>query len=81
MEETVVVIFKKEKDKQAVDLEIPLNITVRELIIGLNEAYDLKIDVNSIKKCYLKVENPFMLLRGNMMLKDVNIRNGSIISY
>lgn len=81
MEETVVVIFKLGKNEGNVDLEIPLNITARELVIGLNEAYDLKIDVNDIKKCYLKVENPIMLLRGNMLLKDAGIRNGSIISY
>lgn len=62
-------------------MEVPLYITARELVIGLNEAYELDIDINDIKKCYLKVDNPVMLLRGNMLLRDAGIRNGSVISY
>lgn len=81
MAETAVVIFKEFKNNRQVDLEVPLNITARELVIGLNTAYDLNIDVDDIKRCYLKVENPLILLRGNMLLKDAGIRNGSIISY
>lgn len=81
MAETAVVIFKELKNNRQVDLEVPLNITARELVIGLNTAYDLNIDVDDIKRCYLKVENPLILLRGNMLLKDAGIRNGSIISY
>lgn len=81
MAETAIVIFKEPKNNRQVDLEVPLNITARELVIGLNVAYDLNIDVDDIKRCYLKVENPLILLRGNMLLKDAGIRNGSIISY
>lgn len=81
MAETAVVIFKELKNNRKVDLEVPLKITARELVIGLNTAYDLNIDVDDIKRCYLKVENPLILLRGNMLLKDAGIRNGSIISY
>lgn len=81
MDETAVVIFKDAQKDREIDLEVPLNITARELVIGLNDAYDLNIDVDDIKKCYLKVEKPLMLLRGNMLLKDAGIRNGSIISY
>ncbi|MCR5144636.1 MAG: EsaB/YukD family protein [Lachnospiraceae bacterium] len=79
MEETAVVILRDLKNNRQVDLEVPLNITARELVIGLNEAYNLNIDVDDIKKCYLKVKNPLMLLRGNMLLKDAGIRNGSVI--
>lgn len=81
MTDSVVVIFKSIEKKISVDLEVPLYITARELVVGLNDAYDLGIDVNDIKKCYLKVDNPVMLLRGNMLLRDAGIRNGSIISY
>lgn len=81
MEETAVVIFRDIKKNRQVDLEVPLNITARELVIGLNNAYDLNIDIDDIKKCYLKVEKPLMLLRGNILLRDAGIRNGSIISY
>ena len=81
MRDSVVIIFKSIEKKISVDLEVPLYITARELVVGLNNAYDLGIDVNDIKKCYLKVDNPVMLLRGNMLLRDAGIRNGSIVSY
>ena len=68
MTDSVVVIFKNVEKNINVDLEVPLYITARELVIGLNEAYELDIDINDIKKCYLKVDNPVMLLRGNMLL-------------
>ena len=81
MTDSVVVIFENVEKNINVDLEVPLYITARELVIGLNEAYELDIDINDIKKCYLKVDNPVMLLRGNMLLRDAGIRNGSVISY
>lgn len=81
MTDSVVVIFKNVEKNINVDLEVPLYITARELVIGLNEAYELDIDINDIKKCYLKVDNPVMLLRGNILLRDAGIRNGSVISY
>ena len=81
MTDSVVVIFMNVEKNINVDLEVPLYITARELVIGLNEAYELDIDINDIKKCYLKVDNPVMLLRGNMLLRDAGIRNGSVISY
>ena len=65
----------------SVDLEIPLDITTRELIMGLNQAFDLGIDTSDIKKCYLKAENPIALLRGNKLLSEYGLRNGSIINY
>ena len=79
MTDSVVVIFKNVEKN--INVEVPLYITARELVIGLNEAYELDIDINDIKKCYLKVDNPVMLLRGNMLLRDAGIRNGSVISY
>ena len=81
MTDSVVVIFKNVEKNINVDLEVPLYITARELVIGLNEAYELDIDINDIKKCYLKVDNPVMLLRGNMLLRDAGIRNGRVIRY
>ena len=81
MTDSVVVIFKNVEKNINVGLDAPLFSTVRGLVIGLNESYELDIDINDIKKCYLKVDNPVMLLRGNMLLRDAGIRNGSVISY
>lgn len=80
-EEKVVVIFKYVNKGISVDLEIPLNISANDLVIAINEAYDLNIDVTNIKNCYLKAERPITLLRGSKLLSEYGIRNGSIIYY
>ncbi len=76
-----IIIFKIHKKNMAVDLEVPLNISANELVVALNTAYDLGIDVTDIKNCYLKAENPIALLRGNRTLEEFGIRNGSVINY
>ena len=79
--EKAIVIFKIAKIKQTFDLEIPLSISANDLVLALNTAYDLGIDVSSIKNCYLKTERPIALLRGNKSLEDFGIRNGTIIIF
>lgn len=81
MENSIVIIFNILQQNISVDLEIPLDITTRELVIALNQAYDLGIDTSDVKQCYLKAENPIALLRGNKMLREYGLRNGSIINY
>lgn len=81
MENKIVIVFNMLKRKKTVDLEIPIDITVRELVIGLNQAYDLEIDTSDVKQCYLKSENPIALLRGNKLLSEYGLRDGSIINY
>lgn len=76
-----IIIFNNVKLNTDVDIEIPLNITANELIVGLNVAYNLGIDMSDIKNCYLKAENPIALLRGNKTLAQFGIHNGSIINY
>lgn len=79
--ETAIVIFMAPNKEVEVDLEVPLNITANDLVIALNSAYDLGVDVSNIKECYLKAENPIVLLKGNKTLEEFGIRNGSIIYY
>lgn len=79
--EVAIVVFNATKRNISVDLEIPLNITVNELVIALNSAYNLGIDTTDIKNCYLKAERPIVLLRGNKTLAEFGIRNGTEISY
>lgn len=79
--EKVVVVFHMVKRNISIDIEIPLNITAMELVVGLNAAYSLDIDVTSIKNCYLKAENPIALLRGSKTLLQYGIRTGSIIYF
>lgn len=75
------VIFRVYKRSLETDLEIPLNITANDLVIALNQAYDLGIDVYDIKNCYLKSENPIALLKGNKRLSEYGIHNGTIIQF
>ena len=79
--ETAIVVLNLHKQNISVDVEVPLAITANELVVALNSAYELGIDVSDIKNCYLKTENPIALLRGNKTLDDFGIRDGSVINF
>lgn len=79
--DTIVIRFINVERKTEVDLDVPAAITANELVLALNKAYTLGIDVSDIKKCYLQAENPIALLRGNRTLQDFGLRNGSAIYY
>lgn len=79
--ETAIIIFKHERRNIEADIETPLDITANEFVIALNAAYDLNIDISDIKQCYLKAENPIALLKGNKVLSDFGVHNGTIIYY
>lgn len=81
MENKAIVIFKITKRKFETDLEIPLNISANDLVIALNTAYNLGIDTSDVSNCYLKAENPIVLLKGNKELSKFGVRNGTIINY
>ena len=81
MKDKIIIIFHNCKKNKAVDLEVPLDITAAELVMALNAAYELGIDITDIKNCYLKAENPIALLRGNKTLAQYGIRSGSVIYY
>lgn len=76
-----IVQFINSSTKQNVELEIPVNITANDLIIALNEAFDLKMDVDNIFGCYLIAENPIAFLHGNKELSEYGIRNGTKIIF
>lgn len=76
-----IIVFNNCKKNITVDIEVPLEITATELVVALNEAYRLEIDITDIKNCYLKAENPIAFLRGNRTLAEYGIRNGSVIYY
>lgn len=79
--DTAIINFKCIKKNVDVDLEVPLFISPKELLIALNTACGLEIDTKDINNCYLKAENPIVLLKGNRTLREYNIRNGSVIYY
>lgn len=79
--ENIVMIFYHHKRNYSVDIEVPLNITVNDLINSINYAFHLNIDTSDLSKCYLKTENPIAFLQGNRLLYEYNLRNGTIIQY
>jgi len=79
--DTAVVVFRITKRNVSVDLELPLSISANDLVTSLNTAYDLGIDTSDVQQCYLKAENPIALLKGNKLLSEFGIRNGSVIYY
>ena len=81
MSEKAIVIFNAVQRKIIEDIEIPLDISANDLVIALNSAYSLNIDIGDIKNCYLKAERPIALLKGNKSLAEYGIRDGSVIYY
>lgn len=79
--DTAIIIFNIIKRNFTVDLEVPLDISANDLVNALNTAYELNIDTSDIKNCYLKAENPIVLLKGNKTLAEFGLRNGSIINF
>ena len=79
-EDKVIVVLYLHKKQQKIDLELPLDITVNELIAGLNQAYGLEIDQENINQNYFKSENPIALLKGNKTLRECNVRNATVIN-
>ena len=79
--ETAIIILNIVQRKFTVDIEVPLDISANDLVNGLNIAYKLGIDTSDIKNCYLKMENPIALLKGNKTLAEFGLRNGSIINF
>lgn len=65
---------------ESYDIEVSEEITAYELVYGLNEAYNLEIDINNIAKSFLRTENPIALIRGDKKLYEFGLHNGTIIN-
>lgn len=79
--ERVIIRFVVPEKTIANDIDVPLDITANDLIVGLNAAYHLGLDISDARQCYLSCENPIALLRGNKTLGEFGIRDGSLIAY
>ncbi|MBE5910376.1 EsaB/YukD family protein [Pseudobutyrivibrio sp.] len=75
--EKAIVILKL--NNGSYDLETPVNITANEFIYGVSQAFNLGIDMDNPDQCFLRMENPIGLLRGDNLLDEFGVRNGSII--
>ena len=79
--ETAIVEFMMVKKHLCVDIEVPLNISADELVKSLNAAYSLGIETTNPRNCFMQAENPIALLKGNRILKNFGIHNGSILRF
>lgn len=80
-ENRIVCILNLQKKKQMIDIDIPLNISANELIVALKQGLKLDMDTSDLSQCYLSVENPVALLKGNKKLEEYGLRDGTIINY
>lgn len=81
MDDKVIIQFINNFTGQKMELEIPVHITANDLIIALNEAFNLEMDTDNIFNCYLIAENPIAFLHGNKELSEYGIRNGTRIIF
>lgn len=80
MEQRAVVHVNFVKRGMDVDLDVPLDINAGELLMGLNQAYGLGLDVDDSAQCYVKTENPIRLVHGRKTLAEYGIMTGSVIN-
>lgn len=77
--ESAIVTVKVEGIAKDYELEIPIDITVKEICAALSKALKLEEKRAHISGYYIKTENPTCFLKGNDVLKKFNISNGSTI--
>ena len=64
---------------KSIDVEIPSSITANELIHGLNVGFNLGIDESNESESFLRSENPLALIKGNIEISELGLRNGSSV--
>lgn len=80
--ETAIVRFYHMKRHKLVDLEIPLDISADDLIYALDVAYSLGIEGGlEERECFMVCEQPTALIYGDVTLRSLGVRNGSLLRY
>ena len=77
--ERIVAVLERHRERKRTDVDLPLNITANEAIIGLNQAFGLGMDTSDLSRCFLRTENPIALLKGNRTLEEFGLRDGTVI--
>lgn len=77
MREKMILMFENRQKGERFDIEVPCDLTAAELVNGLNEGLSLGLDMTDITQCYLKAENPRMLLKGDRTLEEFGMHDGS----
>lgn len=80
MEKRAIVTLNLMRRRATYDIDVPLDINASDLLEGLNAAFNLGLDVSDSSNCYVKAENPTVLMHGRRTLGEYGIMNGSIIN-
>lgn len=81
MKEKVILQFEREKTGECFDIEVPLEITANELLFALNSGLRLGLDLSDVAQCYLVTENPIALLKGDILLEEFGIHDGTKLCF
>lgn len=81
MEDKIIMVFERARTQERFDIEVPLDITANELLNGLNTGLRLGLNLEDSTQCFLCTENPIALIKGNTLLKDYNLHDGTIIRF
>ena len=79
--DNVVITLVDHVYRRSMDIEVCLDISAYELFVGLNEAMGWGCDPRDSRACYLAMENPIALLKGEKLLRNFGIREGSGIHF
>lgn len=79
MSETVMMVFERTKKNESFDIEVPLDITAEELLNGLNTGLRLGLNLSDPTQSYLISENPIALIKGNTLLKEFHLHDGTVL--
>ncbi|WP_036948699.1 EsaB/YukD family protein [Pseudobutyrivibrio ruminis] len=79
MRDTVIVEFCWNNSRK--DVEVPKNITADELITSFNSGFSLGIDETDSKDYLFRAENPIALIKGDITLEELGIRDGTVIYF
>lgn len=81
MKEKVILQFERMKTGECFDIEVPLEITANELLLSLNQGLQLGLNLTDVSQCYLTTENPIALLKGDVLLEEFGIHDGTKICF
>ena len=81
MEDTAVIKFINHSNGTKLDIEVPLDITAQDLFIALNRGLYLGIDERNRYNYFFKAEKPIAFLSGSGTLRQMGVRNGTIINF
>jgi len=81
MKSNIIILFERPKTGERIDIEVPLKITANELLVALNRGLHLGIDLTDVSQCYLTTENPIALLKGDVLLEEFGVHEGTKICF